>query len=159
MRSGRGPWSPGVQLGLRFQAAVTLRSAGGGNAARSRSIALSMKRRNQPQRVAAAREQIGECGAERSSARTKPFGQAFGSVLVMATPEQEIIGDALVGDVKWRVTLSHGLICLWTDDADTDAPRYVFSATIPPEALQLAVEAARRHAANSPMPRPSSGRF
>jgi hypothetical protein len=71
----------------------------------------------------------------------------------MAAPEQEIIGDVLVGDVKWRVTLSHSFICLWTDDADS-APRYVFSATIPPEALQLAVEAARRHAANSPMLRP-----
>jgi hypothetical protein len=30
----------------------------------------------------------------------------------MAAPEQEIIGDVLVGNVKWRVTLSHSFIWL-----------------------------------------------
>jgi len=64
----------------------------------------------------------------------------------MATSNEEVIGHVLIENVKWRVTLRHGFICLWTDNSEPTNPRYVLSADIPSEVLYLAAEAARRHA-------------
>jgi preprotein translocase subunit Sec61beta len=59
----------------------------------------------------------------------------------------ETIGEVLVGTRLWRVTLCHGLIQFWTDDtSDTINPRYVLSADIPVEALELAAVGVRKFA-------------
>ena len=71
----------------------------------------------------------------------------LGGICRMSDMLQRIIGEVVVGTVKWRVTLSHGLIQFWTDDGvDTANPRYVLSADIPAEVMDLAAVAARTYA-------------
>jgi hypothetical protein len=63
----------------------------------------------------------------------------------MAPFSEELLGTVLSKDLKWRVTLSHGFIYIWTDAEQSKRPRYILSAEMPPEVLLLAARAARRY--------------
>jgi hypothetical protein len=56
----------------------------------------------------------------------------------MASQDEELIGEATVKGVVWRVTRVAGMFRIWNDGTD---PRYVISADVPGEVFGLMANA------------------